>query len=450
VTRPALLAAVGSGTLLNPLNSTMIAVALPALREGFGLSFSAAAWLISAYYLASAVGQPVMGRLSDLYGPRRVFLAGLVVVAAAGALGPLAPTLGWLLAVRVALALGTSTLFPSGMLIIDRVVGSRPARALGVVAMITAVSAAVGPTVGGGLVLLAGWPGIFLVNLPLAALAFVLALRFVPRDPVRAAAPAGLVSRLDLPGTAAFAAMVAMLFAFLVSLPTGPLWWALPCGLAAGAAFVAAELRARAPFIDVRTLRATPSLTMVYGHFVVVNVSFYAVLFGIPVYLQESRGMSAAEAGLALLPLEGLAVLTLPLTARLIDRVSPRAALVVGATCATAGSALLLTVGAGTGIAWVAVVLAVFGCSVGFNNLGLQAAMHEASPARMLGTAAGLFMTSRYFGTILSGSLLAIAFAERVGPGELHAVALVLAVLSAGTLALALLAPRSRTAADYV
>jgi len=304
--------------------------------------------------------------------------------------------------------------------------------------MFASLAAAVGPTLGGGLVALAGWPGIFVVNLPFVALSLVLALRVMPRDPPSVAAPDGLMRRLDVAGAALFAATVALLFAFLVSLPTGPLWFALPATLAAGAAFVRAELRAPTPFIDLRALRAAPALTAVYGHFVVVNIGFYAMLFGIPAYLQEARGMSAAEAGLTLLPLEGVAVATLPLAARLIDRTSPRSALVIGSAFATAGALLLLTVGAATGILWIALVLAIFGASVGFNNLGLQAAQQLASPAAMLGTASGLFMTSRYFGTILSGSLLGIVFAREIGPGQLHAVAIVVAALSAATVGLAL------------
>lgn len=428
-----LLVAVSSGTLLNPLNSTMIAVALPAIRDDFGLSFTAAAWLISAYYLASAVGQPVMGRLSDLYGPRRVFISGLLLVAAASALAPLAPTIGWLLAFRVALAVGTSTLFPAGMTIVSRAIRSRQARALGVVAMFASVSAAVGPTLGGGLVSLAGWPAIFVINLPFVAVALVLALRVMPRDGARTSNSDALLARLDISGAGLFAGMVALLFAFLVSLPTGPLWWALPATVVAAAAFARNELRAPAPFIDLRVLGAQPALTAVYGHFVVVNVGFYAMLFGIPAYLQEAQGIGPAETGLIMLPLEGLAVMTLPLAARLIDRTNPRSALIIGAAFATVGSTLLLTVGPSSGIAWLAVVLGVFGASVGFNNLGLQTALHDASPPAMLGTASGLFMTSRYFGTVLSGSLLGIVFAQDVGLQQLHVAAIVVAGLSAST-----------------
>ena len=94
------------GTLLNPLNSSMIAVALVQIEREFAVGIVAASWLISAFYLASAVGQPVFGRLADRFGPRRVYCLGLVLVGVAGVLGPLAPTFGWLLAARVLLACG--------------------------------------------------------------------------------------------------------------------------------------------------------------------------------------------------------------------------------------------------------------------------------------------------------------------------------------------------------
>jgi MFS family permease len=190
--RTALLVTVACGTLLNPLNSSLIAVALANIRDDFALSFADAAWLISAYYLASAVGQPVLGRLADLFGRRRLFVSGLLVVAVASALAPLAPTFEWLVVLRVVQALGSSTLFPAGMGIIRAFVTDRQGQALSVLSVFSSVSAGFGPTLGGYLVAWASWPAIFLVNLPFAALALVLALRVLPRDRgVAARTPAG-------------------------------------------------------------------------------------------------------------------------------------------------------------------------------------------------------------------------------------------------------------------
>src|SRR5437764_11171804 len=91
-----LVGAVIVGTLLNPLNSSMIAVALVPLQSGFRVSIAAASWLISGFYLAAAVAQPLMGRLADQFGARRIFCTGLLLVGVTSGLAPLSPTFGWL------------------------------------------------------------------------------------------------------------------------------------------------------------------------------------------------------------------------------------------------------------------------------------------------------------------------------------------------------------------
>src|SRR5947209_197468 len=114
---PRLVTAIGLGTLLNPLNSSMIAVALLPLHSDFGVSIATVTWLVSGFYLAAAVGQPLMGRLADLFGPRRIFCFGLLLVCVTSALAPWVPAFGWLVALRVLQAFGTSAAYPSGLAI---------------------------------------------------------------------------------------------------------------------------------------------------------------------------------------------------------------------------------------------------------------------------------------------------------------------------------------------
>ncbi|MGA8117192.1 MAG: MFS transporter, partial [Actinocatenispora sp.] len=179
------------GTLLNPLNSSMISVALVDLQKAFGIGFGTASWLISGFYLAACVGQPLMGRLADRVGPRRVYVTGLAIVLVSSLLAPFAPGFGLVLVCRVGQAIGTSAAFPSGLALIRRVSGGSkpPAAALGAIAMANSASAAFGPVLGGVITAVAGWPGIFLVNVPLTAVTLVLALRVLPAD--RTAATAG-------------------------------------------------------------------------------------------------------------------------------------------------------------------------------------------------------------------------------------------------------------------
>src|SRR3989440_5369556 len=145
----------------------MIAVGLVALQGDFHVSLAQAAWLISSFYLAASVAQPLMGRLADRFGPRRVYCTGLTLVGATGVLVLLAPGFGWVVAARVLQAIGSSAAYPAGLALIRRLAGGRPpAATLGVLSAANSASAAVGPVLGGGLVAARGWRGAFAGNIP--------------------------------------------------------------------------------------------------------------------------------------------------------------------------------------------------------------------------------------------------------------------------------------------
>jgi predicted MFS family arabinose efflux permease len=439
------LAAILLGTLLNPLNSSMIAVALAPIQDDFGAGVVAAAWLISSYYLMGAVAQGVLGRLADQFGPRRLICAGFVVVAAAGALAPLAPSFGWVVAARVALALGTSAAFPAGLAILrDQAGGTPPPSTLAPLTIAGSVSAALGPVLGGALVALWDWPAIFVVNVAVALVGLVLALRWLPRDPQHAGGiDLALVRRLvDLPGIALFAALVAGLLALLLSLPTAPLWWLAPLALAAAGALVAWERRRAEPFLDVRMLAGNRALLAVYAQYAAVNVAFFGVFFSVPLWLERVRGFSPGTAGLLILPIAGVGVISTPLAARLIARRGIRAALVTGSLALIAGTLLMLVFDATTALIVVVVVGAVLGIPNGFNNLGLQSALYGAAEPERTGAAAGLFQTFRYVGAVLSTSLIGIVFAGGVDTAGLHEIALVLAGVGVAVLAASAARPR--------
>jgi MFS family permease len=382
-----------------------------------------------------------MGRVGDLQGRRRVFVGGLLIVGLASVLAPFAPSLGWLIAIRVLQAIGSSALFPAGMGMLRAAMGPQSGTgSLGAISIFASVSAGIGPTLGAYLVGWQGWPAVFVANLPIVAVALGLAVTVLPPDE-RAARPAGagrgpraLAASLDLGGVAAFALAVFSLLWFLLSLDDGPSLWAPPVALAAGAAFAWIELRVARPFIDLRTLAANRPLVVVYVQFAAVNVVFYSIFFGIPSYLQAARGFSVEKTGLVMLVVAGLGVVTTPIASRMVDRVGVRAPLLIGSVAMTAGALGLLTLGAATSTAWLVTVLAVFGVSTGFNSFSLQAAMFRAAPPGQMGTASGLFMTARYLGTIGSASLLGLVFGRTIGVAQLHTAAWVLGGLAAAIL----------------
>src|SRR5471030_2700330 len=155
------------GSILNPINSTMIATALVPIAADFHASVAQAGWLIAGLYLASAIAQPTMGRLEDLFGPRRVYLISLLLIALAGVLGQAAPTLNSLVVARVVLGIGTSGAYPCAMRIFRTradCLGCEPPRiAMSFLSMAAHSTSAVGPLLGGVLTEAFGWHSIFAV-----------------------------------------------------------------------------------------------------------------------------------------------------------------------------------------------------------------------------------------------------------------------------------------------
>src|SRR5690242_13564903 len=209
------------GSVLNPVNSSIIAVSLVPIGHDLGATPSRTVWLISALYLATAVGQPVVGRLVDLVGPRAVYLTGTALVGLAGLLGLVAPSLGWLVVARVVLGLGTCAGYPSSMDLIrreaDRTGQTSPAGTLTTLAVANQTVAVIGPPLGGALIGVWGWRSTFAVNIPLSLACLVLGWLRLPHTTRAGAARSGsFTGTLDLPGISLFAGALVTLLLWLM------------------------------------------------------------------------------------------------------------------------------------------------------------------------------------------------------------------------------------------
>ena len=201
-----MLVTVAFASILAPLNSTMIAVALPRIIEDFNVSLASASWLVTSYLVAMASNQPLAGKLGDRFGRRQVMLTGLALFGLVSIGAALAPNLWVLLAFRLMQAISAALVLPNGVALVRQVVpAGRRGRSFGVIAAATGLAAAAGPSLGGVLVDVASWRAIFYVNIPIVAIALALAWRSIPAEEPRAER-----LRFDVPGAA-------MLPAFLVS-----------------------------------------------------------------------------------------------------------------------------------------------------------------------------------------------------------------------------------------
>ncbi|MCK7624732.1 MFS transporter [Streptomyces sp. RS10V-4] len=440
------------GSLLNPVNSTMIATALVAIGADFRVGAADTAWLISAMYLASAVGQPSLGRVADRFGPRRVFAAGAVLVCAAGLVGALAPTFGWLIVSRVVLGIGTAAAYPAAMAVLRaesrRVGRTTPRRVLGRISLAALASAAVGPSLGGLLAATAGWRAVFAVNVPLSLLALAGALAWLPPDRDRPAAEAGggpgaaARGSLDPFGIALFASALTCAMFFLLRLDAPPWPLLAPAGVLT-AALVRWELRHPRPFLDLRMLARNRALALTYLRHGLAYLVIYCVLYGFSQWLEQAHGFSSFHAGLVMLPMSGAAAVCSLAGAR---AKGIRAPLAVAACCLTAGSAVFLLLRGTSPLPVLLAAGALFGVPQGLASTGNQAAVYAQAPADGVGAAAGLQRTAQYLGAITASSLIGLEYGTRATDAGLHAIALTGAVLGAALLALTLADRSLRTA----
>ncbi|WP_405879501.1 MFS transporter [Streptomyces sp. NBC_01136] len=404
------------GSVLNPVNSSMIAVALVPIGAALGAPPSETAWLVTGLYLATAVGQPVIGRLVDTYGPRRLYLIGTALVGIAGLLGALAPNLGALVAARVLLGFGTSAAYPASMSLTrseaERTGRDSPAGVLTALAVSAQTVAVVGPTLGGLLIGVGGWRTIFLVNVPLSLACLVLGALRLPKGP---GTPREERS-VDLLGMALFTGLLVALMLFLMK-PRADHWYLPVLAAVVATGFALREVRVAEPFIDLRVLGGNVPMLATFLRQLLSYTTAYAFLYGFTQWLEEGRELSAAAAGLVLLPLSlsGLAVSAL--TGR---HEAIRGKLVVGGLAQIAGCAALLGVHSGSAIWLLGAVGIVMGVPQGLNGLANQNALYrQADPARM-GSAAGLLRTFMYLGAMVASAADAAFFAHGADTGGLH------------------------------
>lgn len=436
-----LMIAVGLGIMLNPLNSSMISIAIARLQQVYLLDVTAVSWIIFSFYIASAVAQPVMGKCSDLFGRRKIFLTGLVVVFVSSMLAPLSPNFSWLIVIRIIQSVGTSMMVAVGMAIVKIHVTEKQATALSVLAMFLSGASAVGPFIGGVLIHWWDWPSIFLVNIPLVIASFIIAWKKIPKDGALKSNHGDLSIRkwfllIDAPGILLFTmALVTLLMSLLSVNSTGHLsTWHLMAGgvgLIALATFIRHEWKTASPFIPLRVFAKHPEMTWVNVQFMLVNTLFYALFFGIPSYLQQVRHLNEVHTGIIMLTLGLCSLISSPLAGRWIDKSGTRPALIVSAVLMTLGSIMIVVLDKASPVVNVIMPLAVFGISNGLNSVGMQAALFKSTPEEMIGVASGIFNTSRYLGTILSSLLIGIVMGDTFSFIGFQTLGIILTILAA-------------------
>ncbi|MEV4255674.1 MFS transporter, partial [Spirillospora sp. NPDC049652] len=311
------LTAVCLGTFMLLVDVNIVTVALPDMARGLGTEFGALQWVMDVYALALAALLMGAGTLADRIGRRRLYLAGLVVFAASSLACGLAPDAATLVAARAAQGAGAAAMFATTVaLIAASYEGRERSTAFGVWGAVSGAASGIGPILGGVLTQHLGWRWIFLVNLPVSAVAIAVTVRRVreSRDPG--------AHRLDVPGIALFAVAAGAL-TFGLTRGGGELWTSVAVAGVAVAAFAAVQRRTAYPTLDLRLLRRPGFVGVMIGSLAMSGAAF-AVLIDTTLWLRTVLGLSPMEAGLVILPLPAVSFATSLLAGRLLHGVSPR------------------------------------------------------------------------------------------------------------------------------
>jgi EmrB/QacA subfamily drug resistance transporter len=404
------------GVLMIVLDTTIVNVALPSIREDLHFTETSLVWVVNAYLLTFGGFLLLGGRLGDLFGHRRIFLLGLTVFTLASAACGLATTQGVLIAARAAQGLGGAVVSAVALSLIMNVFiepGER-ARAMGIYGFVCSGGGSIGVLLGGLLTSSFSWHWIFLVNVPIGVVVYALARALIPAGRGMADAP-----RLDVAGAITVtASLMLAVYAIVNGNETG---WTSPATLlklgaavALLATFLVIESRVRAPLMPLSLfrLRSVSAANLVA---VLWAAGMFAWFFISALYLQLVLGRGPMEVGLAFLPANLImAICSLGISAKLVMRFGIRGPLVVGLLLA-AGGLLLFARAPTMGSVWIDVVPAMallgIGAGIAFNPM-LLAAMSDV-PVSDSGLASGMVNTSFMMGGALGLAVLASVAAAR-------------------------------------
>jgi MFS transporter, DHA2 family, methylenomycin A resistance protein len=405
------------GVFVAQLDSSVVNLAVKHIGSDLDPRVNALQWVVDSYNLVYASLLLTGGALGDLYGRTRIFIYGIALIVIGSVVCALAPNVGILIAGRMTTGIGAALELPTSLAIVTVTYADAKerGRAIGIWASCNGLAIAVGPTVGGLLVDVAGWRSIFAMAVPVTALALVLAMRAVPETKH----PEG--RRLDPIGQAlAIAALAALSFVMI----EGPHWgWKSPVIAALAVVCVVAS----ALFLRIEAGRPDALIPLdVFGNAAfsaalaiagLMTFGMYAMLFVVPLYLQSTGGLSAFATGLVLLPMSVVFMIVSQYSGWLAHRVGARMIMTAGMGLMGLGLLLLTLIGRVPDLWLIEIALLVVGVGLGLNTGPVNSVAVANVTASRSGTASGLLNTARMIGATLGIAVLGSVFAVHAAEG---------------------------------
>ncbi|MDX6440411.1 MAG: hypothetical protein QOE43_140 [Gaiellaceae bacterium] len=455
------LAAVAFGLFMIMLDNTIVNVALPSIQRSLHMSLSSLEWIVTAYALTFAALLITGGKLGDLYGRKRMFIAGLVVFTLASLACGLAPNAGFLIGARAVQGIGAALMNPATLSIITATFPPKErGQAIGIWAGVSALALAIGPLIGGLIVDNINWHWIFYVNVPVGVVGVI-----VSRWVIAESRDTSHEQSIDLPGlVTSGGALLALSYALIEGNQHG---WGSPeiIGLFAGAvvlfaAFIVLELRQRLPMLDLELFKI--------GSFVganivamLVSLGMFGVFFFISLYVQNVLGYSPTKAGAIFLPMTILIILIAPIAGKLSDRVGSR--WLMGTGMAILGVSLLLyqRIGLHTGFWSLLPQLVLGGIGMALTMSPMTSAAMGSVPTDKAGVGSGVLNSFRQVGGSLGIALMGAILLTYQHPTKskvvaaqqfvngLHAALLVSAFIAFAAAAVAVVMVRTKPAVEH-
>ena len=400
------------GAFMLLVDVSIVNVALPKMTEDLHSSFTSLQWVVDMYALVLASLLMIAGSLGDRFGHRRLYIGGLVLFALASLACGLAPNVAVLITARGVQGIGAAGMFTATTALLSAAYQGRDrGTAFGVWGAVNGGAAALGPILGGLLTEQFGWRAIFLVNLPVAAVAVFMSLRVLGDSPHRGQ------RKIDLPGAVAFTGSAAAVTYALIQSNTDGWTSATVLGLFAFAAvaliaFIVIELRTKDPLLDLSLLR-NPSFAGLMLAGMLLSAGAFAHLTYTSIWLQSFLGLSPIKAGLAVSPLALTAFVVAGFGGKHLGKLAPQWPIGIGLALIGAGT-LTLTIVNGSS-SWPALVpgLLIAGVGVGMCTPVLTSATMSTVPHQRAGMAGGALNTFRQLGYALGIAILGTVFAHQ-------------------------------------
>jgi EmrB/QacA subfamily drug resistance transporter len=398
-------------SFITPLMGSTVSVALPSIGKELEMDAVTLSWIAMAVLLAAATFLVPFGRISDVYGRKKIFIYGTGLYTLASLLAAIAPSAAFLISFRALQGIGAAMIFGTGVAILVSVFPPNDrGRALGINAAAVYVGLSIGPPLGGFLTQYLGWRSVFYINLPLGLITLVAALWKLKGEWAEAKG-----EKFDFIGSILYGLSLITLVLGFSELPAMTGVWLIVAGTAGLFAFIQWEMRAKSPVLNLTLFRNNTVFSLSNLAALINYMATNAVTFLLSLYLQYIEGFTPQRAGLILIAQPVVMAALSPVAGRLSDRIEPRVLASLGMAVTTAGLVMLIFLNQDRGIGFILLSLGILGLGFALFSSPNTNAIMSSVDRKFYGVASGTLGTMRITGQMFSLGIATLLFALYIG-----------------------------------